>query len=179
MTPIDVPRELADLRATLDAFVALREELGERAFERVPAVSAWSAAQHLYHLALSTDLALRNVAALARGEGARIVDSGGPNALALQVLAEGRYPRGRSEAPRMVRPGDDVDPAFLADEVRRSLEGLEGVAGLAAEIPGAPKRIPHHALGELDAAEWLRFAQLHARHHLEIVRDVAAALDDV
>ena len=54
---------------------------------------------------------------------------------------------------------------------------LAELASDVADVASAPGRIPHLYLGELDAGEWLRFARLHAEHHLAITRDVAAALD--
>ncbi len=112
-TAIDVTDDLAGLAASLGAFAPLPLRLGERLFEPVPAVSGWSCAQHLYHVALATDLALSNVVRLVQGRSAMIVQEGGPNELAVRVLTEGGYPRGESEAPRMVRPGDEVDPGYL------------------------------------------------------------------
>jgi len=172
---IDSEEELDDLARCLDAFAAQRATLGARLFDPVPAISAWSAGQHLYHVALSTDLALRNVAALVRGRGRMIVEEGGPNALAVQVLREGSYPRGESEAPRMVRPGDEVEPEFLTQEMELNREALARTRDLLDSIPAAAGRIPHQHLGELSAAEWLRFARLHARHHLQIVEDLVVA----
>jgi len=171
---IDVRIELEDLRASAAALAALRVELGDGGARRVESVSGWSVDEHLYHLCLATDLALRNVQSLARAKGGLITSEGGPNALALQVLSEGVYPRGESEAPRMVRPPDEVDAALLDQEVELLGQSFERVP--LDRVPGAPGRIPHQHLGELCAAEWLRFARLHARHHLAIVRDVAAEL---
>ena len=173
---VQVSDELDALEEALDACAALREGGGERAFERAPAVSGWSAAQHLYHVALATDLAFRNVRALVRGSGPMIVQEGEPNALAVRVLTEGSYPRGASQAPRTVQPGNDVDPEFLSEEMRRNREGLAELRALAEAIPRAADGVPHKDLGTLSAAHWLRFARLHLEHHLAIARDVAAAL---
>jgi len=167
---IAIGEELEGLDAALRELAGMRGRIG-----RAPAVSAWSGDQHLYHIALATDLALSNVTALVAGGSPRIVERAEPNELAQRVLAEGRYPRGKSEAPRMVQPPDEVDGVLLGEEYA-SLEGaLAKVRGVAAGVPGAPGAIVHHKLGALSAAHWLRFARLHAEHHLAIVRDVAAA----
>ena len=176
MTAVDVPAELEDLEDCLRLLVAERDRLGSRILERAPTVSGWSAGEHLYHLCLSTDLALGNVAMLIRGRGARITFEGEPNDLARRVLAEGRYPRGQSEAPRMVRPPETLEPELLDLELSRLQDALARIEGEREAIAGARGRIPHQHLGALDAGEWLRFARLHARHHLGIVRDVAAAV---
>ena len=141
-----------------------------------PSVSGWSCAQHLYHVALATDLALGNAKRLVQGQSPMIVQEGGPNELAVRVLTEGGYPRGESEAPRMVQPGDDVDPGFLTDEMQRNRDGLADVRELVDSIASATGRVRHPRLGELSTAEWLRFANLHAAHHLAILSDIESTL---
>lgn len=177
MRPIDPPEELEDLAAGLEDFSLLRSRLGPLAGRRAPAVSGWCLEEHLYHLCLATDLALRNVQSLVRRRGRLITSEGGPNALAVRVLTEGRYPRGESEAPRMVRPPEPVEASLLDQELALLGEAVERTRALLPQVPDAPDGIPHQDLGELSAAEWLRFARLHARHHLEIAEDVARVLE--
>ncbi|MDA1263949.1 MAG: DinB family protein [Planctomycetota bacterium] len=170
---IDVQAELDDLAAALERFTELRSQLGGRAGERRPDVSGWSLEEHLYHLCLATDLALRNVLSLSRGKGRLIMHEGEANALAIQVLTEGCYPRGESVAPRMVQPPDPIDAGLLDQEIELLGQGLERTRALLATLPGAVARIPHQHLGALSASEWLRFARLHARHHLAIASELA------
>ena len=98
-----------------------------------------------------------------------------PNALACQVLVQGCYPRGESQAPRTVQPPDEVDLELLAEEYTGLGRLLETVRGLAEQVASAPGAIVHLQLGALSAAHWLRFARLHGEHHLAIVRDIARA----
>ena len=106
----------------------------------------------------------------------RIVHDGEPTPLAIQVLTDEHYPRGESQAPRMVRPPEEVDPQLLSQELERSRESLERTRSSTAAIGGCAGRIRHQILGQLNASEWLRFARLHANHHLEILRDIERAL---
>lgn len=176
MSPaLDPADDLDELGRLFDRFEALRVEQGARLHAPAPAVSGWSAAQHLYHLALATDLAFRNVRSLVADRGRLIVDDDGPTELARQVLEGGGPGRGEAEAPRMVRPGDEVDPGFLEMELAQNRKTLAEVRALAPKLADAPRRIPHQDLGPLSALEWLRFARLHARHHLAIVEEVLAA----
>ncbi len=173
---IDVKAELEDLEEHFSAFVTLRVGLGTGAATRADTVSAWSVPDHLYHLCLSTDFALRNVQSLVRGKGRLIVLEGEPNELAVQVLTDGTYPRGRSQAPRMVHPPEVIDEALLDQEVELLGQAFARTRAILEEVSAAPGRIPHQHLGALSAAEWLRFSRLHVRHHLAIARDVVAAL---
>jgi len=137
------------------------------------AVSAWTSDQHLYHIALATDLALTNVAALVAARSPRIVNEIAPNELARRVLIDGSYPRGESRAPRTVQPPDEVDAQLLAEEYAGLEQLLGQVRGLVEQVADAPGAIIHIQLGALSARHWLRFARLHAEHHLAIVDDIA------
>ena len=178
MTPGDPAAELAALETSLAECAAFEREGGEHLDRVAPQVSAWSPAQHLYHLALATDLALANASGLARGTSSLAVEGREPNDLARQLFARGGFPRGRAEAPRMVRPPAEVERALLRSELERARASLVAVREVVDRLPSAPRRVPHQLLGALDALEWVRFARLHAEHHLAIVRDVRTALDD-
>ena len=172
---IDTSSELAQLRATVRDLVATRRRMGESAAVRVESISLGSPEEHLYHIALATDLALRNVQSLAAGRGRLIIQEGQPNELALQVFRDGTYPRGESEAPRMVQPPTAIVAEYLTMELDALSAGLDKVEGLLAQVARAPGFIPHQDLGALTAAQWLCFARLHAGHHLSIVSDIANA----
>ncbi|MEM1452875.1 MAG: hypothetical protein AAF957_20065 [Planctomycetota bacterium] len=173
---IDVPGEFARLHEAFGAFEAIRDE-GESARRmRAPEVSGWSVEQHLYHVALATDLAFRHVRALVAGKGRLIRAEGELETRAAEVLADDATPRGEAEAPRMVTPDDEVNPEFLAMELRGNRDALAGLEEIAASIPEAQGWIPHQDLGTLTAPHWLRFSALHARHHWAIVRDIRAAV---
>ena len=72
----------------------------------------------------------------------------------------------------MVTPDDEVNPEFLEMELRLNREALVDLRKIGAEIAAAPGWVPHQELGPLAAAHWLRFAALHARHHLAIAEDI-------
>ncbi|MFT4538088.1 MAG: hypothetical protein ACI841_003716 [Planctomycetota bacterium] len=169
---IDPGLELRELRAAYGRLIQLRAELGEAQFAVQGQLSQWSPAAHFYHLLLAGDLALRNVRSLVARKGRLIMQEGGPNALAREVLVRGTYPRGKSQAPRMVQPPDPIEKDLLAMEVDVFAKALDVADGLREEVLQAPGLIPHHALAELTAAQWLRFARLHTEHHLAIVADI-------
>ncbi|MEO1697220.1 MAG: DinB family protein [Planctomycetota bacterium] len=174
-TDVDIEEEFELLSATIGRFEALREEGPGTLKVRADSVSGWSVEQHLYHIALATDLAFRNVRSLVAGKGRLIVEEGELGDEAAAVLRDRATRRGVAEAPRMVTPDADVDPEFLAMELTGIREGLEKLRGSADAIRRAPHWIPHQILGPLSAAHWLRFATMHANHHLSIVDDVLAA----
>jgi hypothetical protein len=160
-------RELSALYGEVEELLALD---ARRLAAEVPERSGWAPEQHLAHVTLANELVLRNLASLAAGTGALIVRGVEPHARAIAVLREGRIPRGQAQAPRMVRPPERVQ----LELVRQWLaDGRTALAALdpARIVPGE-LCIPHQLLGPLDGPHWARFAVVHTRHHLEIVREV-------
>ena len=175
-TEVSVAAEFERLHEVLGAFEAYHAEGPEALARRAPEVSGWSVDQHLYHIALATDLSLSNVRSLVEGKGMLVQAEGELDPRAAEVLARDEQPRGVAEAPRMVRPGDTVEGAFLANEQAGNRRLLGDLEARADEVALAAGWIRHQDLGPLRAAHWLRFTALHARHHWAIVRDVIAAL---
>lgn len=171
LDPLADHARLAALQRTIDAWIELAGELLARS---APAVSGWSAEQHLAHAALANELVLRNLKSLALGKGALVVEGGEPKPGVLEILESGKLPRG-AQAPRMVRPPEKIERelmlGWLADG-RRELAALD-----PRTIRAGTLRIPHQILGPLDAVHWLRFGVMHTQHHLGIAREVLVALD--
>jgi hypothetical protein len=167
--------ELARLREDYVAIERLIERSSAELARVAPRVSGWSAEQHLAHLALANELVCRNLRSLLRGSGALVVPTGEPPPDALAVLQSGRFPRGAAQSPRMVRPPEVVRRDFLLEWLEQSRQEFESLAALSGEIEAAAQRIPHQILGALTAVQWVRFAAMHTRHHLDIAREVLAA----
>jgi hypothetical protein len=167
---VSAERDLASLRALWDVLDELLERFGEQLTIVQPECSAWSPEQHLAHVALANELVLRNLKSLARGEGLLLVRGGEPHPATHELLASGRFPRGRAQAPRMVRPPETVERELLLQwlaDGRRELEALDARTVVAGEL-----KVPHQLLGPLDAPQWARFAAAHTRHHLAIALEI-------
>lgn len=168
--PVRNLAELATLQQEMEELFALDPALLACA---MPSVSAWSADQHLAHIALANELVLRNLKNLAAGSGMLVTRRAASDPRAVAVLAEGRLPRGRAQSPRMVRPPERVERALLEQwlaDGRSALAALDSRTLVANEL-----KIPHQLLGPLDAPQWARFAVVHTRHHLVIAREILDA----
>jgi hypothetical protein len=168
---IDVPREAGRIVALLVECrrLAAAPSLQDRA-ERV---SGWSAAEHLVHLALASRGIFGYVRELAGGAGE---PSGGPSVAGWIVLLSGWIPRGRGQAPAGVEPPPGLAEGGVLAEIERASEALAALVPLHPSIAAARGRRTHAVLGRLSAGEWLRYAGIHARHHLAIAGDVLASL---
>jgi DinB superfamily len=164
--------DLRDLYDEIDALLARPPAELRRA---VSTVSRWSPEQHLAHISLANELVARNLASLLRGSGPFVVASGEPSNEVLQLLASGRLPRGKAQAPRIVVPPADVEREYLLDWVAGNRREFNVFAQQCTELEAASARVPHQLLGPLSAALWVRFAVVHTRHHLVITREVLNA----
>lgn len=168
--PGTTERDLAALAAAYAITDALLERFAAHLAHVRTESSAWSAEHHLAHVALANELVLKNVKNLVRGAGMLVVRGGEPVPGAIDVLATGVIPRGKAQAPRMVKPPAAVDREMLVQwlaDGRAELASLDVSTLVATEL-----KIPHQILGPLDAPQWLRFGAVHSRHHLVIAYEV-------
>ena len=162
---------LNTLTAALERMDHLRKDKGDTLNERRPEMSGWSAAQHLYHVALATDLALSCVATILAGTSPRVRQDLPKSELFAQLLARGSFPRG-TQAPRLVIPPTTINLDFLEQELATASAAAAKFQG--QNLSQATGRIMHEILGGLDAKEWLAFAQMHVTHHLNIAEGLAS-----
>lgn len=162
---------------SLKEFQSFVDRLGAALNTRVPDVSGWSAAQHLFHVTLATDLGLGNVLALRRGKGVLIREDGELHPETRAILLSPEIPRGQADAPRMVRPPEIVEASQITTELQHAQHSLLELDNLGGSLADCPGWIQHQVLGPLQAVHWMRFCALHAEHHAKIVREIEAHLD--
>ena len=102
---------------------------------------------------------------------------GGPSLAGRIVLLVGAFPRGRGRAPERTLPrGTSAEE--LAAKFRGIRERVEGLEGSLAQLQVSSATRNHFAFGNLNAAQWLRFAVIHDHHHQKVIRDVLEARSD-
>jgi len=169
---MDPARDLERLAARLDETAAVLGWPDERLYPRVEAVSAWSPAQHVDHILRALDVLWGRAEALAEGRSDEIRTRGGPGLLARVVLLAGWIPRGRGRAPETVLPDPRPVRHRLREALRDATRRAEGLRIRADAFARAPGVLPHPQLGDFDAKRWIRFADVHTRHHLAIIADI-------
>ncbi|MBI4605322.1 MAG: DUF1569 domain-containing protein [Planctomycetes bacterium] len=138
-------------------------------------VSEWSAARHLVHLALVNEAAFDHIEALLDGRSGPCKAGGRLTLIGALVLGTGWIPRGKGKAPQRVVPPGEARRREADEALRRSEDRLEALAPHSSRLRSAPGRVHHFVFGDLTAAQWLRMARVHARHHLRIVRYIERA----
>jgi hypothetical protein len=80
------------------------------------------------------------------------------------LIELGHFPEGR-QAPKHVLPTGEFDLRAVIDAVRRDLARLDRSARTARDALGPGKMLDHPILGGLTVAQWLKFHEVHTRHH--------------
>jgi hypothetical protein len=138
-----------------------------------PCVSAWSPLEHVHHLALVSEACLEVAGKILLGESDPEVR--GPTWVGRFILGTGWIPRGRARSPApMVPPAGTGREAALAALARAGTR-LEALRAMAHAVSESRARARHFLFGGLTAAQWIRVARVHTRHHLRIVADIERA----
>ena len=80
------------------------------------------------------------------------------------VISFGYFPAGR-EAPKHILPTGELDLGAVLDAVRRDLNRLDEAAARARQALGTGKMLDHPILGALTVDQWMKFHEIHTRHH--------------
>ncbi len=90
-----------------------------------------------------------------------------PNFLRTVIMTAGKFPRGKAQSPKSVRPKekfslDKLQADFIATET--NLEKLDSL----------PKSsfFTHPIFGDMKLKPAIRFLKLHTNHHLKIIEDI-------
>jgi DinB superfamily len=85
----------------------------------------------------------------------------------LVVLMSGKIPRGKGKAPSVTVPREASDAAALQNRVAKVGEKVALLGDLS------PKHnFKHPYFGLLDAAQTIKFLEIHTQHHLNIIKDI-------
>lgn len=108
----------------------------------------------------------------------RCVENGAPlatGATARQRLQQfvlislGHFPAGR-DAPKHIIPTGELDLGAVLVAVRRDLARLDESAARARQALGPGKMLDHPILGALSVDQWMKFHEVHTRHHARQIR---------
>jgi hypothetical protein len=141
--------------------------------QRHGATSAWSIGQQLEHLLLTDRVILAWLHAVAKGMMASD-GPGGPTWRGHLVIGTGFIPRGKGRAPDVTRP-DGMELPAIRSGFAEVQDEAESLADLLPTLAADSCTRRHPALGYFTPPQWLRFAQVHHRHHRKIIRDILKA----
>lgn len=164
-------------RRAFDAYDAVRRVFLELqllkarckyADEKFEKVSKWSVGQHIEHVLAVNAQALRMLAGEAKDTALAGAE---PKPDTLVMLNTGLILRGETKALDSVLPRmtNHVD---LAEDVERATHMVDALLALYHDIGNDERLYAHPALGGMTRVQWLRYLEIHARHHLKIIGDI-------
>jgi len=169
-TAPDVLRQLRRTKAQLARIVSWSLQPDSLLQVRNLSVSQWTPALHIEHTNRANALILNAIRTLQE-----------PSAIGKPVTEKAREFMGHGVIERGTRKAPDfvIPQGITLDEVRRDCKALvAGYATLEERLPDMMLRgvtADHPVLGPLTADLWLRFAEMHTFHHLQILCDLVGA----
>lgn len=133
----------------------------------VPAVSGWCVAEHLDHMVKVSNSILQAVV-----ERQAPPLPSGITPVGRIVLTLGWLPRGRGKSPERLwgRRVSSAELLAALQDLEASVDGLD----LATLKQSTRPTVKHAKFGGLNAAQALRFVDVHNDHHLQIIDDIRA-----
>lgn len=136
--------------------------LTEEQFSQTPAPGVWSYSEVYSHIFQSNILSLVSIE---RCSHATKPQTGKPTLAGRLILFVGAFPPIKLKAPAQI---DALTAKWSLEEARNSIIRFKDK--LSQIAPEARKANPAHTakhprLGMLNAAQWLRFIEIHSRHH--------------
>ncbi len=147
----------SDLRDLLALYAAADLASDSPRFLDRPAEGKWSPGEHLYHVEMVNRGVLGALRYIETGRGSS--DPVSPDAIAF--LQASVFPT--RKAPPNVQPPSDL--TVEAGAQLRSTNQSRWADVDVDTVSAQTDTIPHPFLGPLGAAEWVRFALIHTRHH--------------
>lgn len=148
--------------STLQGLVAEGEQaLGHRA----PAISAWSVSEQIDHVLKVR----RSIFELLLSQPPTLPH--GMNLMGRVAFTLGWIPRGVGKSPERLR-GQPKTAEELHAAIAVGAETLGRLRQAEVVLKNPAPVLPHPRFGGLRALEALRFADIHDRHHLSLIRDI-------
>ena len=157
--------------SSLDELIDLAGQPEEMA-RHSSSVSDWSVGKHIEHLTLSGELTLEGLAKMLSDPAETPPPR--PTLVGRFCLSCGYIPRGRGNAPQGVVPQGMPDQE-IHDRLKAVREGFIELEDSIESLAASNATQPHPVFGQLDAAQWLRFTDIHHHHHQKIMGDIARA----
>lgn len=161
MTPAKVK---ASLHKIVDAYKAKLSQYNEEIFQVTPPIDGWSYSEvysHIFDASLLSLIALENCV---KGKG----EDQPTHFIVKVILFLGAFPPAQKyKVPN--RLIDRVKKISKTEALDFILEFDQSLEDIFPSIAGADKKIKtkHPRLGYLNAKQWLRFIEIHLKHHLK------------
>jgi hypothetical protein len=149
---------LAEYRKRLD-------QIPDELFNQTPPGGGWSYGELYCHILQANLGSFTAIERCCNGSG--VVDNKRLSILAWLIFLMGRFPPVRIKAPKaiaaMVTNMDKEEARNNIVKVKKRIDQLVGGISKSSSF----NKVKHPRLGLLNAKQWLRFINIHTRHHLK------------
>lgn len=166
--------QFQSLFRAVSVYENLLNELSEDVFQQSPPDGSWSYSETYSHIFSSGLLSLSAIQTCIEGKG---IDSKKPIFwVASLILFFGAFPPGKIKAPKriaaLVKKISKKEAQDLIIKFKTKLSELQEQIHLA----DPKQKVEHPRLGLLNAFQWLRFIEVHKRHHIKQLKRIKAFL---
>lgn len=148
----------------LSVYKNLLKEVSDEDFQKVPIYGGWSYAQLYSHIIDVNKLSLISIEKCINGTAK--LDSRRLHWKVWLIMLAGRFPPGRLIAPERI--ASMVNHISREEAKNQMIRFSERFDEICRKIQNASpdRKISHPRLGPLNARHWLRFIDIHTRHHI-------------
>lgn len=162
---MSIQASASSITDAIASYLAWLKEIDEDDFVKPPPRGGWSYSEVYCHV---IQVNVRSILAVERCIYARNVHaSSGPNLAARLILYMGKFPPMKIKAhPKVSSIVKTVTREEAKNDMLVFCNKLQGLVPKLMKVPDH-QRTRHSRLGMLNAAEWLKFIDIHTRHHLK------------
>ncbi|MXV51679.1 hypothetical protein GS399_11910 [Pedobacter sp. HMF7647] len=159
---MNIGKIAAGIVETSDDFLNFLKKISDEDFQKTPADGVWSYSEVYSHI---FDLNLMSLMPIERCIRSHKTVTGTTKLAARLVFLFGRFPPVKLKAPENlgaeIKKMSKEEASNLVIDFKHK---LEAVVPLIKKAP-ANQRVQHPRLGPLTAVQWLRFIEIHTKHH--------------
>jgi len=161
-------KRLRAIQKSMNAYRSTLNKMSESLFSKTPPSGGWSYSEVYSHIFDSNLLSLMAIRNCIKGEGKDKITP----FTARVILFFGRFPPGKYKVPKRlaerVKKIPIPEAVQLIADMETQLSHIESTIRQAS----ARQKIAHPRLGYLNAMQWLRFIDIHMRHHLKQLKRI-------
>jgi hypothetical protein len=152
----------------------LLDEIPEDDFLKTPSQGGWSYSELYSHIIQVNKLALISIEKCINGTAKRVDRR--THWIVWLIMQLGKLPPGRIKAPENIAAM--VNQISKEDARNQLVKFFERLDQVCAALPNAAPdfKVSHPRMGPLNARQWLRFIDIHSRHHIAQLRRIRRGL---
>jgi len=162
---MSVQASASSIKDALASYLAWLKDMDEEDFVKPPPNGGWSYSEvycHVIQVNVRSILAVERCIYAKSGHG-----RSGPNLAARLILYMGKFPPVKIKAhPKVASIVKTVSKEEARNDMLVFCNKLQDLLPRLLKVPGH-QRTRHARLGMLNCSEWLKFIDIHTRHHLK------------